>query len=397
MLLLGSASQASFRFLAEKKPFARFCSADSSINKLAPARGFPQSFSKPRRTSLACLSDSSCAAGALWSGVSHTSMLQVLPSLIVIAGAAFLVLWYGVLPNLNDDPDYELAELEGRQQVFISSKDLHDLMVNSSTGVTVLDARNRHNALAARVIPGAGDSIPGARRAPWGDFTVSGGRGDLKSVPELETIFRELGVSNDVPVVVYGSWKEEWGEEGRIFWQLQWLGHQNVRILHGGIFGWTESGLKGGSGFGGKGAFEANPDPDLIIDADEIAKMIDAGGDNLFLLDSRTESEFDGSLKYNVQRGGHIPGAVSFHWKEVFVGDGSGNLRDKDEVRQQLTDLGLKDGMKIAAYCTGGIRSGFFYAVFQWLGYSNIANYPGSWWDWASRTDLPVSTFAGHS
>lgn len=75
----------------------------------------------------------------------------------------------------------------------------------------------------------------GSRGAPWGSFTVSGGRGDLKSVADLESMFRKLGVSNDVPVVVYGSWKEEWGEEGRIFWQLEWLGHKDVRILYGGM------------------------------------------------------------------------------------------------------------------------------------------------------------------
>lgn len=318
-----------------------------------------------------------------------------LATLIVIAGVACLVVWYGVLPNLNDEPDFDLVEPDKTQDVFISSRDLHDLMVNSPTGVTILDARDRLDPIRARFTPGSGDSIPGARRAPWRDFTVSGDRGDMKPVAELESIFQGLGVSNDVPVVVYGSWTEAWGEEGRIFWQLQWLGHPNVKILYGGIFGWRESDLKGGSGLEGKGTFEADPKPSLIIDADEIADRINAGGDDLFLLDSRTRDEFDGDLRYNVERGGHIPGAVSFHWKDAFA-DG-GNLRNKTDLRDELKDLGLRDGMKIAAYCTGGIRSGFFYAIFRWLGYSNISNYPGSWWDWASRTDLPISTFTGHS
>lgn len=328
-------------------------------------------------------------------------MFQCWPVLVVAVGVTALVYWYDVLPK--DDPDYDLQEVVLQSTnssesagVFITVEELHELMVNSPKGVTVLDARNKYNPIVARSKPGAGKSIPGSHRASWGMFTVSGSRGDLKPIPDVEAIFRDLSVYNDVPVVVYGSWKEEWGEEGRIYWQLDYLGHKNVSILYGGIFSWDESGLDG-KGIGGKGDFVASPNPEKISSADEIADLIDAGGDDLFLLDARTKTEFDGSTQYNVARGGHIPGAVSFHWKEVFAGDGSGNLKDPDVLRARLDELGLRDGMKIAAYCTGGVRSGFFYAVFKWLGYSNVSNYPGSWWDWASRTELPISTFAGHS
>lgn len=193
---------------------------------------------------------------------------------------------------------------------------------------------------------------PGSRRASWGSFTASGGRSVLKPVPELQTQFRELGVSNDVPVVVYGSWTEEWGEEGRIFWQLDWLGHPQVYILYGGgmhtpllmnligqslylfpdgfiwmtevqcgnhelfiagIFAWELNDFQG-AGLSGTGDFIANPIADRTTDSDEIAGLIDAGGKDLFLIDSRTQEEYDGSTQYNVARGGHIPGAVHFNW-----------------------------------------------------------------------------------
>lgn len=85
-------------------------------------------------------------------------------------------------------------------------------------------------------------------------------------------------------------------------------------VLLLGIFGWSQSGLKGGRGIGGQGDFTADPVPELSTDAKEIITMINSDSKDLFLVDSRTESEYDGSTIYNVARGGHIPGAVPFHW-----------------------------------------------------------------------------------
>ena len=40
---------------------------------------------------------------------------------------------------------------------------------------------------------------------------------------------------NDRPVVVYGDWVNEWGEEGRLFWMLEYLNHTRVHVLYGGV------------------------------------------------------------------------------------------------------------------------------------------------------------------
>lgn len=96
-------------------------------------------------------------------------MIHYLPMLTIAAGVAFLVVWYEVLPK--DGPSYALNESilqgKGTSQVFISARELNDLMTNSSRGVTVLDARDKHDAFVARTKPGSGKSIPGEDSYPW--------------------------------------------------------------------------------------------------------------------------------------------------------------------------------------------------------------------------------------
>lgn len=92
-------------------------------------------------------------------------MIHFIPLLAATVGVAFLVVWYEVLPK--DGPNYNLngSGVNGpkTRNVFITAEELNDLMTNSSKGVTVLDARNKHNSVVARTIPGSGKSIPGMK------------------------------------------------------------------------------------------------------------------------------------------------------------------------------------------------------------------------------------------
>lgn len=301
---------------------------------------------------------------------------------ILLIGVALLVTWYAILPA--EDPDYNLTPFQSTEEtVFISSTEL-DQYLNSETGATVLDARPRYHKVVERTKAGYGDSIPGSRSAPWRDFIQSDGPGELRSVDELQELFRERGVSNEVPVIVYGSWKEGWGEEGRIYWQLDWLNHTKAFILYGGIFGWNGT----GRGVEGRGDFVARPVPERNINAEQLRTRLSNNSVNV--IDSRTADEYDGSTPYGSARGGHIPSSVLFNWRRVFEPDESGNLKSPRKLRRELFDLGLARNKPIVVYCTRGIRAGFLYAVLKWIGMESVANFPGSWRLWARNDTLPI-------
>lgn len=238
-------------------------------------------------------------------------------------------------------------------------------------GAILLDARSAAEHAAAHPL--------GSVNSPWQDFSDPESLGRLlPDIDELTQRIRALGIDNATPVYVVGGWDEAWGEEGRIFWMLDVLGHPEVHIVTGGYEAWVSAGLPVAAGFGvapRSGDFEATSPDTGLATIDEL--------DATVILDVRTREEFDGATPYGAERGGHIPGAAHIHWHDVF--DPDGNLLNAAELRTLLR----ADMPGVTAYCTGGVRSGFIYAILRELGAEAPRNYAGSWWEYAA-SDLPT-------
>jgi len=253
--------------------------------------------------------------------------------------------------------------------VFVSVDDAARAL---NQGATLLDARSAAEHAAGHPM--------GAINAPWQDFSDPESLGRL--LPDIERLRARIeatGVRGDRPVYVLGGWDDAWGEEGRIFWMLDVLGHPDTHIVSGGYEAWVSAGFPvvGGQGIPVMaGDFEPRPPLDGVVTVDQIDAQA-------IILDVRTREEFDGATPYGSERGGHIPGAEHIHWHDVF--DSAGNLRDSAELRTLLR----ADMPGVTAYCTGGVRSGFIYAILRDLGAESPQNYAGSWWEYAA-TDLPV-------
>ena len=248
-------------------------------------------------------------------------------------------------------------------------------------GAVVLDARADMAYLTGHVT--------GAAHAPWKRFVDGALSGRLTSdLASIQEELRAAGVRADAPVVVYGGWEGAWGEEGRLMWMLEYLGHPEVYVVEGGYGAWKAAGLPTSMRAPSptRGDFTVNPREELRATVSEVLSATEDG--SIVILDTRDPAEYEGATPYGAERGGHIPTALPFWWKEVF--DASGRLRPREELRAVFNGMGIDDDTVVIAYCTGGVRSGFFYAVMRWLGYRNPQNYDGSWWEWASEAGLPV-------
>lgn len=248
-------------------------------------------------------------------------------------------------------------------------------------GAVVLDARDDASYLAGH--------IPGAGSAPWHRFVDGELTGVLDGdLDETQRELRELGVRADRPVIVYGSWGDGWGEEGRLFWMLEYLGHEDVHVLSGGYARWAagERAVETAPATPTPTAFVVERQEALRATVDEVALAAEEG--RVLIIDTRREEEYAGETPYGAARGGHIPGAVHLYWKDVF--QKSGELRAPLDLRAEFDALGARDDSLIISYCTGGVRSGFMYMILRWLGYGQPQNYDGSWWEWAGDESLPV-------
>jgi thiosulfate/3-mercaptopyruvate sulfurtransferase len=72
--------------------------------------------------------------------------------------------------------------------------------------------------------------------------------------------------------------------------------------------------------------------------------------------------------------------------------DSTQRIRDLDDIREELDELGIHGNMEIITHCQTHHRSGFTYLLGRALEFPHIRAYPGSWADWGNDSDTPVET-----
>jgi len=271
---------------------------------------------------------------------------------------------------------------------------MHPYLIDTATldqnlgreGLVIIDVRGK----AAYAF---GGHIPGAVNATWHEFSdpdaAAKGLLDPDTV-RLEQKIQALGVNPDSDVVIYSNPFDNWGDEGRMFWLLQYLGHTRVKILDGGWVKWTAEHRKYEPGVvtPKPGRFKAAVNPDVMIGKDELKKIVKRPHPETVIADARSLEEYAGKEISGIPRSGHIPGAASVPWNAFLNPDAT--VKDLEKIRAGLDDKGLHPSHEVVCYCTGGVRSAWLYVVLKLAGYQKVRNYPGSWWEWSRDFAAPV-------
>ena len=226
----------------------------------------------------------------------------------------------------------------------------------------------------------------------WQYFSQSASifRGNLlKNDQVLTTKLQSMGIDMDKPVVVMGDPQRGWGEEGRIVWMLRTLGHSQAVLVDGGyraLLG-SQKGVDGeirGVKAKKTGNFVVKRRDNWLIEGDELQGSWKRNQTNLVIIDTRSSPEYQGKTPYGESRGGHIPGAIHLHYRELL--DHDGKLLPREQIITKLEKLGITKEHLIVSYCTGGVRSGWLTAVLVDLGFA-AKNYAGSMWEWSGSAE----------
>ncbi|UUV17980.1 rhodanese-like domain-containing protein [Fusobacteria bacterium ZRK30] len=105
--------------------------------------------------------------------------------------------------------------------------------------------------------------------------------------------------------------------------------------------------------------------------------------ENLIVIDTRSDEEFNGwSLNKGI-KGGHIPGAINLSAKLLE------GLND-NEMKKIFKKNGLSPEKNIVVYSNYGKESLKLYNILKKSGYKNVANYEGGMQDWSKDNSLEV-------
>ncbi|MEE1841370.1 sulfurtransferase [Streptomyces sp. JV190] len=210
----------------------------------------------------------------------------------------------------------------------------------------------------------------------------SGGRHPLPDPEEFGAVMRRAGVSRDTPVVVYDG-GQGWAA-ARAWWLLRWTGHEDVRVLDGGLAAWPGE-LQKEVPAPAEGDFRPVPGALPLLDADGAAALAHSG----LLLDARAAERYRGDVEPIDRVGGHIPGAVSAPTSENTGEDG--RFLDAQALAARFEGLGAGRADEVGVYCGSGV-SGAHEVLALAIAGIPAALYAGSWSEWSGDASRPVAT-----
>lgn len=211
----------------------------------------------------------------------------------------------------------------------------------------------------------------------------------IPSRKQFEKEVRKLGINNDSCMVVYDSIGIY--SSARVWWLFKTFRFHNIAILNGGLPEWKADGFSLQNkvmNFHKKhGDFKAKYDSKNIRFTDDILGILK--NREAYILDARSEGRFYGTEPEPRAGliGGHIPTSINLPYSDLQI---KGKMKSRPELLEIFTDL-IIDDKPLVFSCGSGITACILALGATIVGYKNISVYDGSWTEWASNNELPIS------
>ncbi|MDX1776289.1 MAG: rhodanese-like domain-containing protein [Desulfobulbales bacterium] len=254
----------------------------------------------------------------------------------------------------------------------------------------VVDARELKD-YAKGHIPGAislGKRVKKALRDPTSRL--------FTDVAKYEKLLGKAGIGNDTHVVFYHGNEKTLTDATVGFWVMEYLGHDKVHFMDGGLEAWRNSGfrLEKDPTIKEPKNFKANVAPSRYASTDEILQIATNQLNGVQLIDSRSKKEHLGQDMRAI-RGGHVPNTtINVSHKDTMIKEldkktekmEATGFIDADAVHEKFASLDRNK--RTIGYCQTGTRSTLTYLQLRLLGFKNPANWDDSWRVYASDLAL---------
>lgn len=212
--------------------------------------------------------------------------------------------------------------------------------------------------------------------------------------PSAEQFGRDvgaLGIGNGDTVVLYDA--GGWVAAPRAWWMFLSFGHENVRVLDGGLKKWMAEGrpVEKGEVSSKPAAFKASFDPAYVRSKEQLAGNLTSKAEQV--IDARPRERFEGSAAEPRAglRGGHIPGSRSVPYAGLFD-SATGTMKPLPELKAAFDQAGVDLDRSIVTSCGSGVSAAVLTLALYRLGVRGSALYDGSWSEWGLQDGPPVAT-----
>lgn len=199
-----------------------------------------------------------------------------------------------------------------------------------------------------------------------------------------------MGISNRHQVIVY----DQTGiimAASRAWWMFRLFGHQNVRVLNGGLPAWKAAGYPVVTGMPHRYPLEmfiAHFNHDIYANMADVAELADTKTGIIF--DARPTARYLGAAaepRPNM-RSGHIPTSFSMP-ASAMIDPLTGKIWGGEKLRRIFSDFKLNDEGRIVVSCGSGVTACVDALALYILGFDKVAVYDGSWSEWGQIKDAP--------
>lgn len=196
--------------------------------------------------------------------------------------------------------------------------------------------------------------IPGAIQISYREFVDNNNTASLKNISDIAAILGDAGISRSDPLVVYGECQPCGGGPSTatyVYWLLRYMGHEDIRVLNGGIDAWVEAGLPVENSSITRPMSTYSP----VLNEGLYASYDYVMSGKAQIVDARSKEEFE----Y-----GSIPGAINIPYDKVLDNK---LIRGESELEGIFSNLTLNK--PVVVFTTTGTKASVMWFTLTMLGY----------------------------
>ena len=280
--------------------------------------------------------------------------------LLLVAGLAGAADWAN--PDLLVNPETVKQNIDNPNWVVVDARDLKDYAKGHIPGAISLGKRAKK-----------------ALRDPTSRA--------FQNVAKYEKLLGKVGIGNDTHVVFYHGDIKTLTDASVGFWVMEYLGHDKVHVLDGGLDAWRNAGnrLEKDPTVKAPKTFVANVVPSRLATTNEVAGIATGSVTGVQLIDSRSKKEHQGKDMRAI-RGGHVPNtAINVSHKDTLIKELDKKTEKKEATGYIDRDTTIKKfgsldrNKRTVGYCQTGTRSTLTYLQLRLMGFKDAANWDDSW------------------